>query len=632
MAVGEIKKLDFANGVAVTQPDLSLSGSGSGEINLITNPDGGTDLDQTATDDVGDWIAVGTSVTGAVTETASEIPLSPIATTAIKILVGASGTDPFRVRFRVPDSLYNTKLKISWFQLVGSTYATGDLKLELYNYSDNYSTGETEIALASDSSGDTSIPAASGNFITNFFSDGREYYELRFVRTANGGDATDWISLNNVVVGPGVRGQGAVVGPLYTEDVGGSDFTNGTGLTPNGDAYLQRVGEALHVAFGVGIGGTGSDAANLIWNLPAPFDNITIPVGYYSAGIGRSDNNTAGDRYPIPTYFLSDGTPGQLKFAGSALASAYDGNDFGSTGTLIDQVHITAILPVSEWAGQGTLNVGDNDVEYAATNGTWDAADSSTTYGPGGSAIGGALTSTRDKTVTWQSPIQPSDTIHFQFSNDGVQWSDASTAVINGIVQSSGSYNSGGNKVAGAELRVGTSTTSVVRFRQYATQANDDSPLTDWPSSNAYWRLVKTKAGAAVGFGAATATQAGLLQAESGSFSAAITGPSSTSTTVYYSRVGNTATLTFPDFTDTSTSAVRVDLSLSNMPATLRPAVRQDFAVMRMINSSTPADDGFLRLPTSGDALIFKDLGAGVFAASGTYGWQGFSITYVVSL
>jgi hypothetical protein len=127
--------------------------------------------------------------------------------------------------------------------------------------------------------------------------------------------------------------------------------------------------------------------------------------------------------------------------------------------------------------------------------------------------MGGALTAARNKTITWQTPIQAGDRIELEFSDDGLEWYPA-----NNFVSSSGAgpanyliTTSGVN--SGATLRQDTSTTTIISFNRYLFVLPDGTGPGNWNSSWR-WRVMKAKAGAAVGFGAATSERMGLVSRE----------------------------------------------------------------------------------------------------------------------
>jgi hypothetical protein len=182
------------------------SGSGSGETNVVLNPDGDTALDGGRTDDIGDWLDSGTGIVSSRTSTAAEIPLYPLKTKAIKLTNAGSGTGSTRMRFELTPSLRTSgrRIKVQWEQVFDGSpsYASGDYRVEVYNYSDAYVSGEAEKALNTDVSGVSAIAALNQRQTFIFEADGRQYYELRIVRQA--GSAGGWLALNNVVIGPGL--------------------------------------------------------------------------------------------------------------------------------------------------------------------------------------------------------------------------------------------------------------------------------------------------------------------------------------------------------------------------------------------------------------------------------------------
>jgi hypothetical protein len=172
-------------------------GTGSGEINTIADS-------STATN----WSTSGSGITIATTTTTTDLPLAGIITSAIKI-TPVSSTDYARYRFTMPAALKQRKLKIAWEQLPLSGYASGDLRLEIHsNPNSDYSGSFSKFNLSTDSSSVTAIPNATGRFQSTFDTDNSDYYELRIVRNAG----TTALNIANVVVGPGIQPQGAIVG------------------------------------------------------------------------------------------------------------------------------------------------------------------------------------------------------------------------------------------------------------------------------------------------------------------------------------------------------------------------------------------------------------------------------------
>ena len=142
----EIKKRRFAEGVQVTAPinlNVGGSGGGGGVTNLNENPNADIAVDNSGTNDVGDYIEVGgTGVTVERTTTEADIPLWGPFETGVKLTFATGTADYVRLRFRVPPGARNRKVTYFHYQLPDS-YVTQTANIEIYNYSDAYSTGET---------------------------------------------------------------------------------------------------------------------------------------------------------------------------------------------------------------------------------------------------------------------------------------------------------------------------------------------------------------------------------------------------------------------------------------------------------------------------------------------------------
>jgi hypothetical protein len=459
------------------------SGGGSGELNLIDSPD-------TATN----WAVTGT-VTVATTTTGGEIPLSPYSDSAIKIDAG-SATNYAYYRFTLPDALKNTKLKIEFYQEPEGGYASGDFKVDMYeNTLVGYNGTSTRLALSTDSSAVSSIPNQTGKFTCSFDTTSNPYMELRIVRVAG----SSHLVIQNVVVGPGSSVQGAIITPWQSY----TPTTQGFGTIASVDVRYRRVGSSIEVQgqFTNGTVTASEAQIGLPTGLTLTGPSGAVVVGKFDTDGVQSDNNhnvlsTSGDT------FVNISRHNMQATATNMLLPAA-GNTFATSST---RVAFFFSAPVAEWAGSGVVNLGQNDVEYASTSGTWDAASSTTVFGPRGTQMGGALTASRIKTITWQSPAQADDVQELELSFDGTAWFPAATSAPYAL-SSAGTADTS----AGVIIFSTTATTTLVQFQRYRLIANDDAPTLDW-STGFYWRVKKTKAGAAVGFGLATSTAAGLIK------------------------------------------------------------------------------------------------------------------------
>jgi hypothetical protein len=515
---GLLYKLDSAGNEV-----LVGSGSGAGEINIVINPDADTALDGSRTNGVGDWVDSGTGTTSTRTTTAAEIPLSPTKTNGIKIANDGSSTGYTRLRMTLPVALQNRKLKIAWQQLysTGTAYASGDFKLELYsNAASNYGGAYTAIALSTDASGVTSIPALNGQFQTTFDSSTAANLELRITRVA--GTASSYIALNAVTVGPGIQPQGAVVGEWqsYTSTV-----TNGTPGTSTATAYWRRVGSSMQIQYSLiqtsaGTAGSGT----YFWSIPSGYtiNTAVLPVssgsnGYNNvgsahvfdgAGPAMSEGSVQVDTSTGNLYLIVGNS------GGATVAVSSTSRPFSSNASM--RYSFNATVPISEWSGSGTVNLAQNDVEYASNSNTADSDNAAAfAYGPDGSAFPGALTAARSKTVRFNTPIQVSDKIEMQVRDtDSGKWVPINYSVFGSIA-----YQLQNTTEYGVRLNPTTTTTDVaVVFQQYAypNGATFGAAGASWATLSTIdrWRLVKSSAGAAVGFGIVVpGTSAGLVSA-----------------------------------------------------------------------------------------------------------------------
>jgi hypothetical protein len=514
--MARIRNLSFSDGVSVTAPsDLALGGGGSGEVNLVENANGDSALDGGNTNDVGDWIDSGTGTTSSITSTAADIPLYPLKDNAIKILNDGSSTGYTRYRFTLPPALITRKLKISWEQFVSTStaYVAGDFKVEMYsNASSNYSGAYTAIALSTDVSSVSSIPAANGKYQTTFDTSTATYLELRITRTA--GTANSYICLNEVVVGPGIQPQGAVIGTTETVTFTGT-FTNTTYT-----AKRTRIGEWAEYQVLMSLTGTPG-AATLTLTLPSgDVIDTTSLVDSNSqflpgAQVQLIDTGTAGyvgclraeTSTTVGIYYIDDAAAAVTRTA-VTQAAPYT---FANT----DKIDITFRVPLARYAGSGIVNVVNNDVEYASNSSSTDAADTTSfAYGPSGSAgIFGttALTAPRQKTVRFQNPIQQTDELSLEiYDTTMAAWLPISASRYGSLVYSVQNTTKYGMTI------IPVSNTDVnVYFAQYSlpTGATFAAAGESWavsPASGAKWRVKKSSGGQAVGFGKAAKASLGL--------------------------------------------------------------------------------------------------------------------------
>jgi hypothetical protein len=518
-------------GVSGGAPAWTDSGSGgSGEINAILNPSAASATTGWSDD-----------ANHSKTRLTSGSPLDPVTTTAFRFtkdntnVSTETSTSGVYYPFTLPVGIESKKLKVEFYCIVP---ATGVWKVSVYD-------GTTRLALSTDSSGATTLPAGfTGKFTTYFDATANNSYTISFTETS--GVAVN-LDATGIIVGPGIQPQGAVVGEWqsYTPT-----FT-GFGTVSTQVFQYRRVGSSMEIRGGFASGVPTATEARV--SLPSGFTIASVvggavqPVGSYFQNKGLATQKGGAVFIEASVTYLTFGEYGTFGTTAVNALAKQNGDKVIENG---DSVRFTAVaIPIAEWSGSGTVNLAQNDVEYASTSGTWTSDSSATQYGPSGQIMSGALTVAVTKTVTWQTPVQPTDKIEIQLSLDGTTWFNAeSRAPIH--LAAAGAIDSS----AGVRINGSSGTTTSIQFARYQLMANDDNPVVDWVNTM-YWRVVKSKSGQAVGFGMATTTgQAGLVNpyvegsgvVYSGTYTPTISSPSNVAITtklMMFTRIGKVVTV-----------------------------------------------------------------------------------------
>jgi len=591
--------------------ETAVGSGGSGEINAIT----------TGSTDATGWTN-GTSHTGA-TDT-SNSPLSPVVTTAISALSSAAislgsqtSTSGVYKAITLPTGLENKKLKVE-FYFTSPAAADGTWALAVYN-------STTRVPLTTDSSGDTILPAGTtGKFTAYFDTDSNNSYSVNIVQRTRTNANT--LYATSVVVGPGIQPQGAVVGDWqsYTPTFNNVTITSNT-------SYWRRVGSSIEVR--VEVSASADATGQVQWNLVGGIPGVTADTAAFGTrhALGFGAALLGVNAYVIsPTYsgsatyaaFRIDGTAVQL---GASDPAADGGFDSG------DRLTFNATFPIAEWAGSGTVNVAQNDVEWAFSTNTVTTAGNTQTddglygYGPIGTqfvAIDSVtLGSITRKRVRFQTPIQTGDVIELEFFADNGWFS---VGQLGSLAIPLAVYN---NAPIGASLEsiVGSSTDTYVLFGNAGrtiggTFGAAGNTWAGIAGSNLYkWRVRKSSAGAANGFGLANATTSGLISAESGAlqgFTVSSIGTDTGSVTAFttdtaqYMTIGKAMFISLRLVSITvsgSPTEFRVTIPaskshsvnpLSKLPATMSPAGVQTTGVLNLA-STTPTTMVFTKVDAS---------------------------------
>lgn len=475
---------------------------GSGEVNVVA--------DSTGADGVGAWLA-GTNH-GITATTGANSPLHPSVTNYFQIVANANVAIPpaqnnasgVYYPWTCPSALQNRKLKVEFFySSAASSYGTW--ALVVYK-------GSTRVPLSTDSAGDTIIPANStGKFVAYFDTDGSSSYTLNFVQRTFTSQAA--LNITNVIIGPGVQPQGAVVGEWQSftpVTFGATTYSSLTGR-------YRRVGDSAQIR----ISATINSASGTYW-----FD---MPTSIGTIDATKVRNGNYQDQYGVATYYNSP----SVNYAGIVqktnvanrirIVGPNGGNEWSqstnvpTTPAAGHGIELEFTVPIAEWAGSGTVQLAQNDVEYAyniSTSGTGDSA--SFGYGPAGFAIpsitpSAGTSTTQTYRVRFQTPIQQSDklTLEFQEPSTG-RWFDGAVDFPYMHIKLT---------VYGVRLRDVNTTDVDVQFgaggysafnaTNYGDSGSAWSGLSTWK-----WRVRKSSAGAAVGFGiVAPGVSSGLVSA-----------------------------------------------------------------------------------------------------------------------
>lgn len=503
-ASGDAGKFLTGAGVFADMPTTN------GEINLINNPN--------AANSIGGWVATGAGITVARTTTTTDLPLGPYVPTAIKLTPVSGTTDYVHFRFTVPAALKNRFLKLQFEQRPLSGYATGNVKVDVYtNTASDYSGTATRVPLTTDTSSVTGLGNTTGTFTTSFFTDDLDYYELRFYRVSG----TTAINITDVICGTGIQPQGTVITDWINFTPTGSWSTNTTYT-----GRYRRVGSSVDVDMLILTSGAPT-AATLTVNMPV---GVTIDVGALSDG-GNTNNDALG-----LVAILDNGTTvftGRVRYNGTSSL----GIDVNlASGTYVERANVTATVPmtfasndrifiryqvpVSNWAGNGIVNLAANNIEYL-NNGSMTDADNTTTftYFARGSALPTVTyTANRRKRIRCLTPLQANEALYFQVDlNNTAQFQTVAaftyaadnnaTTLQQYTVEDTLAYGMG--KITEV---TGSRTDFDVWFAQYRCRSSTTygAAGANWTSTSARWRVVKCAVNSAVPFGMSTATTPGL--------------------------------------------------------------------------------------------------------------------------
>lgn len=199
--------------------------------------------------------------------------------------------------------------------------------------------------------------------------------------------------------------------------------------------------------------------------------------------------------------------------AGGADLNKMNGDGFAAA---TDKIHLKFSVPIAAWAG--SVQAGENIIEYASNSSSTDADDTTSfVYGPDGSqGILGttALSADRSKRIRFQSAIQPTDSLVLEFRVAGTPtvWLPITTFSQGNVLWTYQNGTQYGTYISGQNA-----TDVNVIFARYAqpTGATFGSAGNEWTAITGLdrWRVKKVRGGLATNFGIGNATSPGLVPA-----------------------------------------------------------------------------------------------------------------------
>lgn len=513
-----------------------------------------------------------------ITRVTTGSPLSPVTPSAIQITGSSNSTESstsgaYYSIATLPPVFLNTKLKVQFYV---TTPASGTVNLSVY-------AGATRLSLSTDASGVTALPSGyTGKFTAYFDTTSATAYSVNLTRTVGGGPVITYVT--GLVVGPGIQPQGAIVGPLQSFvpalTAASGSVSIGTGGNAYAQGYQRRNGQNMELSFsyhwgntGTSFGSSGDYRFTVPSSLTADASVLASRAGseYVVLGEGYFYDSSAVDYYPIAAIYLA--SQGTIIFA---LTTSLTGANLGPTNPVTvandDLISVRMSIPIAEWSGSGTTNLAQNDVEYASNSSTTNSADTTSfAYGPNGSLVptitAAAGVTRADKTVRFPTPTQASDSFSLEFQSSGTgSWLPIALQNAYVTFQQIGTSRFGVGIITST---LGSTDVTVAFAYGGATQAGGTYAATgsSYPSNAGdRWRVVKSKSGQAVGYGAATQTSLGLVKAGqvpgTNTNDNAVAGNIGEVVRSYVAATNTAATAAYDDLTSITLTAGDWDISL----------------------------------------------------------------------
>lgn len=269
---------------------------------------------------------------------------------------------------------------------------------------------------------------------------------------------------------------------------------------------------------------SGTGTTDITFTIPDGYTrNTTIALAGDATSFGavQTWGVTSSGIYDYTTVAIPGTTNNTVRFLKPNANTTYVTSDLNVARNIQFEGFLT--IPIAEWAGSGTVQLAQNDVEYASNDGSGGTA-ANTDYttgsvaGPIGSrfvAIAASATNNTGYAVNFTTPIQVGDRFDIEISSDyGVTFqAQASAALTQRLFLAGAQY--------GVWIEPRSTNSIWVRFGdagRFPTNAAGSlgAGWGDVTGAQYRWRVRKSSAGAAVGFGIVNSQSAGLLPSTNG--------------------------------------------------------------------------------------------------------------------
>ena len=466
-------KLYTLNDAGVEVEVGSGGGGGSGGINYVSNPDAETST--------ADWTASGANFLVTRTTTPGEILRGDA---SFKLAADASTTTADYIDVTLDTlALADTSNRLS-------------LSFDVKNLT-GYEAGDIEIVVVEDPTGTpveiipsyTEIAAAQYKFQAYVNMTTETDYVIRFKAATAGSSHTYDLAVDHVEFGP--------------EDyVQAAPMSEWESFAPTGDwiantaysGFKKQVGDTAFYKVTIDLSGAPT-STDLDLDIPdGTIDGTKILADLQTpVGIGTIEDASPLVRYPAYVSWRS-ATQVRVHFGVSDGSNEVVRTEVDATTPITfasgDSITVEFSVPIAEWSGS-SVGLSNSRVSYLFNTDTADADDTTSFgYGPSGTQANYAFTAQRDKRIRSLTPIQSTDKLTLEFSEDKIKWAE-----LPFVTASNTSYVSFDNTGHGACLREVPGSNTDVDVVFLASRGGSG----DWNDQTVYWRVSKSSNPISVG-------------------------------------------------------------------------------------------------------------------------------------